>query len=96
MLFAGHAAAQAASHLTIIYYWLEKSKLSSAGSTGAGKAGQFMDFSMYMPVEVISGQGCLLKNGEKLRRLGRRCLIVTGAHAAAACGALDDALQVLQ
>ena len=55
-----------------------------------------MDFSFYMPVEVVGGSGCLRRGGDKLRRLGRRCLIVTSAHAAAACGALDDALQALQ
>ena len=54
-----------------------------------------MDFNFYMPVRLYSGEGCLRRGGEQLRSLGRRCLVVTGAHAAKACGALDDALSAL-
>ena len=55
-----------------------------------------MDFNFYMPVRLYSGEGCLRRGGEQLRSLGRRCLVVTGAHAAKACGALDDALSALE
>lgn len=55
-----------------------------------------MDFNFYMPVRLYSGEGCLRRGGEQLRALGRRCLVVTGAHAAKACGALDDALSALE
>ena len=43
-----------------------------------------MDFNFYMPVRLYSGEGCLRRGGEQLRSLGRRCLLVTGAHAAKA------------
>lgn len=54
-----------------------------------------MDFTFHMPVQVFSGEGCVKKEGERLRALGRRCLIVTGAHAAKASGALDEVLEAL-
>ena len=56
-----------------------------------------MDFTFHMPVQVFSGEGCLKAEGEgeRLRALGRRCVIVTGARAAKASGALDDALETL-
>ncbi len=55
-----------------------------------------MDFTFHMPVQIFSGEGCLKDKGERLRALGRRCLIVTSAHAAKASGALDDAMEVLE
>ena len=44
-----------------------------------------MNFDMYMPARVISGEDCVLKNSGKLRQLGNKCLIVTGKHSAKAC-----------
>ena len=55
-----------------------------------------MNFDFYMPVRIFSGEGCLRQGGGQLRTLGPRCLVVTGAHAAKACGALDDALTALE
>lgn len=55
-----------------------------------------MNFDFYMPVRILSGEGCLRQGGGQLRTLGRRCLVVTGAHAAKDCGALDDALTALE
>ena len=55
-----------------------------------------MDFNFYMPVRLYSGEGCLRRGGEQLRSLGRRCLVVTGAHAAKACGALQDVVSALE
>ena len=55
-----------------------------------------MDFTFHMPVQVFSGEGCLKAAGERLRALGRRCVVLTGAHAAKASGALDDLLEVLR
>ncbi|MBQ3140990.1 MAG: iron-containing alcohol dehydrogenase [Clostridia bacterium] len=49
-----------------------------------------MNFNCYMPTRVISGEGCLLKNAMELKKLGSRALLVTGKHAAAASGALDE------
>ncbi len=53
-----------------------------------------MDFTFHMPVKIISGEGCVLKNGNLLREFGRRCLIMTGRNAAKLSGALDDVLKV--
>lgn len=55
-----------------------------------------MDFNWYMPVQVISGRGCVRTGGHLLRNLGRRCLILTGAHGAKESGALDDMLETLR
>lgn len=54
-----------------------------------------MDFTFYMPTRVISGAGCVRRHAELLRSFGRRCLIMTGGHAAKASGALDDMLDTL-
>lgn len=55
-----------------------------------------LDFSHYMPVELLSGPNVLLEKGERLKKLGRRCLVVTGAHSAKASGALQDVERVLK
>lgn len=55
-----------------------------------------MDFNFHMPVRVISGEGCVPKSGALLRAFGRRCLIMTGRHAAKECGALDDMIEALK
>ena len=49
-----------------------------------------MDFNLFIPVNVISGKDAVLKNSEKLRDFGSRCLIVTGGKSARLCGALSD------
>ncbi|MDD2362354.1 MAG: iron-containing alcohol dehydrogenase [Oscillospiraceae bacterium] len=54
-----------------------------------------MDFNLYMPVRVISGEGCVLKNKSLFGELGRRCLIITGKQAASRSGALDDVREAL-
>ena len=54
-----------------------------------------MDFTMHMPVQIFSGAHCLERHGEKLRELGRRCLIMTGRSGAKASGALDETLGLL-
>lgn len=48
-----------------------------------------MNYSMYMPVDLRSGENCVRNNADCFR-LGKHALIVTGKHAAKACGALDD------
>lgn len=55
-----------------------------------------MDFTFFMPVRLLSGEGCLEQNGVLLREMGRRCLIVTGGSGAERSGALVDALRVLE
>ena len=54
-----------------------------------------MAFSFHIPVQVFGGEGCVAAHAQVFSSLGRRCLIVTGAHAAVASGALDDVRAVL-
>lgn len=54
-----------------------------------------MPFSYCMPTRVIAGPGCLVEQGEALKSLGTKALIVTGARSARASGALDDAVRAL-
>lgn len=49
-----------------------------------------MDCSFYMPVRMLSGEGCVGAHPEVFQQLGRRCLIVTGRSGAKRSGALDD------
>ena len=41
-----------------------------------------MDFNFFMPVRVISGEGCVRKYSALLRGFGRRRLIMTSRSAA--------------
>ncbi len=54
-----------------------------------------MNFNLYMPVRVISGEGCVTAHKGLMKELGQRCLIITGKHAAAASGALADITRAL-
>lgn len=49
-----------------------------------------MDFQFYMPAKIVSGKNAVEQNADQMGKLGKACLIVTGAHSAAACGALGD------
>lgn len=53
-----------------------------------------MNFSMYMPVQIISGGNCVRNNAASFA-LGKKALLVTGRHAAKACGAQADVTAVL-
>jgi len=60
----------------------------------------FGDVSMtncnfYMPVRMLSGKDCVTKNASELKKLGSRCLIITGHNSARKCGALDDCIDAL-
>ncbi len=44
----------------------------------------------YMPTRIFTGIGILQKHKDLFPKLGRRCLIITSAHAGKASGALDD------
>lgn len=55
-----------------------------------------MDFSLYMPVRVISGEGCVRSHAAALQEMGERFLILTGSGSAKASGALDDVQEVLR
>lgn len=54
-----------------------------------------MDFNLYLPVNVISGKDCVIKNSNKLLSFGKSCLIVTGGKSARLSGALDDIQKAL-
>lgn len=54
-----------------------------------------MDFNIYMPVRMISGENCVIKNSAELRNLGKKCLIVTSKTSAKKSGALDDVITAL-
>lgn len=55
-----------------------------------------MDFLLSIPVKVISGENCVLKNSEKFSSFGKKCIIVTGANSAKLSGALDDVTAALE
>ncbi len=52
--------------------------------------------SFYMPVNCITGTGCVGKSIDVFARYGKRCLIVTGKSSAKLSGALDDAVSALE
>ena len=54
-----------------------------------------MNMDSYMPVQVVSGKGCLKENYTLLEKMGRNCLIVTGGSSAKKSGALADAIWAL-
>ena len=53
-----------------------------------------MNYNFRMPTEIISGQGAIKNNADKLA-LGKCAVIVTGKRSAKACGALDDVTEAL-
>lgn len=50
-----------------------------------------MDLISFMPARLIIGKGCVLSSAGLLAGFGKKALLVTGRHAAKACGALPDA-----
>ncbi len=54
-----------------------------------------MDFNLKIPVNVISGKGCVKKNADAVVALGKKCIIVTGGKSAKLSGALEDITAVL-
>lgn len=54
-----------------------------------------MDFNIYMPVRIISGENCVIKNSAELKKSGEKCLIVTSRTSAKKSGALDDVITAL-
>lgn len=51
-------------------------------------------FNYYMPVRIITGENAVSENADQLI-LGKRAMIVTGAHSGRKSGALDDITAVL-
>lgn len=55
-----------------------------------------MNLSLYMPVRLVDGTGCVRSQGPVLLRgLGSRALVVTGGHGARESGALADLSEAL-
>ncbi len=54
-----------------------------------------MDFNIYMPARIISGEKCVIKNSAEFGKLGKKCLIVTSRTSAKKSGALDDVVTAL-
>ncbi len=54
-----------------------------------------MEFNIYMPVRIISGENCVFKNSTEFKKLGEKCLIVTSRTSAKKSGALDDVITAL-
>ncbi len=50
----------------------------------------------YMPVKVLMDDGVVEKNGEILKRMGQKAMIVTGRNSAKLCGALEDVTRTLE
>ena len=49
-----------------------------------------------LPVDIWEEDRCVESHADLLARLGTRALLVTGRHAAKACGALDDVREALE
>ena len=54
-----------------------------------------MKLNSFMPVRLVTGAGCVRASAKEFAALGNTCLIVTGKHAAKACGALQDVTDTL-
>ena len=55
-----------------------------------------MSKQVYMPVRLIAGKDCVRESAAVFAAYGKRCLLVTGAHAARESGALADVAAALQ
>ncbi len=55
-----------------------------------------MNFNFFMPANVLSGRGVLLKSGAKMASYGKKCGILTGPSSAVKSGAFGDAVKVLE
>ena len=51
---------------------------------------------VYMPVRLIAGKDCVRESAAVFAAYGKRCLLVTGAHAARESGALADVAAALE
>lgn len=55
-----------------------------------------MDFNLNLPINVVSGKGCVKNNSSLLSAFGKKCIIVTGGSSAVKSGALEDVLSALK
>ena len=54
-----------------------------------------VDFSFYMPVNVLGGKNALQNNKNIFEGLGKKCLIVSGESSAKKSGVLDDLTRII-
>lgn len=54
-----------------------------------------MDLNFYVPTKVIMGTGCVIKQKENMRALGKKAMLVTGRNSAKANGSQADVIQAL-
>ncbi|HHT35702.1 MAG TPA: iron-containing alcohol dehydrogenase [Firmicutes bacterium] len=54
-----------------------------------------LNFSFYMPTEIIQGQEVVARCGDRFKKFGSKALLVTGKHSAKASGAFGDVTAVL-
>ncbi len=54
-----------------------------------------MNMNWYMPTRIVTGNGCVKKAAAEFRKLGNKCMIITGRKSARACGALADIEETL-
>ncbi len=59
------------------------------------KGGAQMNLNSFMPVKLITGQGCVRASAKELAKLGKVCLIVTGKQSAKVSGAFRDVTEAL-
>ena len=51
---------------------------------------------LYIPTQIFFGSGCVTANGEQLKALGKKAMIVTGKHSSRTNGSLSDVEAALQ
>ena len=54
-----------------------------------------MQYSFFLPTQVIHGENCVRDNAQLVSRLGKKALLVTGRSSAKLSGAWDDVVAVL-
>lgn len=54
-----------------------------------------MNLRFFMPTQIIIGEDCIINNGQILKELGRKAIIVTGKNSAKINGSLIDVVSVL-
>lgn len=55
-----------------------------------------MNIKFQMPTTVFFEKECIKAHAKELASLGKKAMLVTGAHSAKACGALDDVIAALE
>lgn len=54
-----------------------------------------MNINFFVPTKIITGKGCVADNAAEFKKLGTKCLIVTGKTSAERSGALKDVISAL-